>query len=155
MINYTLTSKSKYWPARIKKINHLILKIIKFKKDLKFEKNIDYSCSFIFVDDKKMKDINKKFRKINKPTDVLTFVSDIKIQNNKHKRLCDIFFSAETIMMDAKKCKINFYDHLTHLVIHSFLHINGFVHNKFQDFLKMKDVEIKILKNLEIDNPYL
>jgi len=155
MINYTLTSKSKYWPARIKKINQLILKIIKFKKDLKFEKNIDYNCSFIFVDDKKMKDINKKFRKINQPTDVLTFISDIKIQNNRHKKLCDIFLSAETIMMDAKKSKINFYDHLTHLVIHSFLHINGFVHNKFKDFLKMKNVEIKILKNLEIDNPYL
>ena len=50
---------------------------------------------------------------------------------------------------------INFYDHLTHLLIHSFLHINGFLHDKTIDYNRMKKVEIKLLNKLKIVNPYL
>ena len=54
-----------------------------------------------------------------------------------------------------KKNNINFYSHLTHLIIHSFLHINGYVHDKIKDFNKMKKIEIKVLNKIGIDNPYL
>ena len=73
----------------------------------------------------------------------------------KTRKICDIFLSAETILKDSKINKTNFYDHLTHIILHSFLHINGFVHNKINDFVKMKKEEIKVLKKLSISNPYL
>ena len=98
--------------------------------------------------------MNNKFRKKNKTTDVLTFISEPRIDKRNKTKICDIFFSAETIKKDAKKNGLNFYNHFTHLIIHSFLHINGFVHNSLDDFKKMKKIEIKILKKIGIFNPY-
>jgi probable rRNA maturation factor len=99
--------------------------------------------------------MNYKFRKQKKSTDVLTFVSELNIKKKYKAKICNIFLSAETIKRDAHINKINFYTHLTHLLIHSFLHINGFTHKKKQDYDKMKNIEIKILKKLGISNPYL
>ena len=78
-------------------------------------------------------------------------------KNNKNinEAYCDIFFSAETIKKDAKKNIINIYDHITHLIIHCFLHVNGYDHEKNSDFNKMKNLEEKILNKLNIRNPYL
>ena len=45
-------------------------------------------------------------------------------------RQSDIIISAETAVKDAKKNKKNFYDHFTHLIVHSLLHINGYKHNE-------------------------
>jgi probable rRNA maturation factor len=87
----------------------------------------------VFVDDKNIKKINKEYRKKNKTTDVLTFVNLIK--NNKNI--------------------INFYDHITHLMIHCFLHVNGYDHKKETDFIKMKNLEEKILIKFNLESPYL
>ena len=43
-----------------------------------------------------------------------------------------------------KKNLINFYDHLTHLIIHCFLHVNGYDHKINTDFTKMKNLEKNI-----------
>ena len=96
----------------------------------------------------------RKFNNINKSTDVLTFVSNHNFNNKKEEKYCDIIFSIETILYDAKKNNINFYNHLTHLIIHSFLHINNYVHNKIKDYLVMRNIEIHVLKQLGINNPY-
>ena len=67
----------------------------------------------------------------------------------------DSIFSFETIYKDSNKNKVYFYNHLTHLLIHSFLHVNDFVHKKLKDYLMMKKIEISVLKKLKIDNPYI
>ena len=154
MIYYTLSSKTNHWSRRIKKIDNLINQILVYKKDLKFIKNINYYCDFILANDKFIKRLNKKFRKVNRPTDVLTFVSKLNMKNKKEDRHCDVIFSIETILNDAKKNNVIFYNHLTHLIIHSFLHINDFLHNNIQDYLIMKNIEINILKKLGITSPY-
>ena len=102
-----------------------------------------------------IKPINLKFKGVDKTTDVLTFVSSFKYICLDKTKYCDIFFSSETIYLDSKKNKINFYEHFTHLLVHSFLHINGFVHKKINGFVQMKKEEIKVLKKLSIANPYL
>ena len=154
MIKYFLICKSKHWPARLKKVDDIIKNINNYKKELNFNKAIDYYCNIILTNDESIKKMNFKYLKKNKTTDILTFVSDIIIKNKKQK-ICDIFLSAEIIASDAKKNNINFYSHLAHLLIHSFLHINGYVHNKISNFNKMKKIEIKVLKKIGIDNPYL
>jgi probable rRNA maturation factor len=155
MIEYFLICQSKHWPARLKKVDNLINNINNYKNELKFNKAIDYYCNIILTNSESVKKMNFKFLKKNKPTDVLTFVSDINVKKNKKQKICDIFLSAEIIASDAKKNNINFYSHLTHLLIHSFLHINGYVHYRIVDFNKMKNIEIKILNKIGIDNPYL
>ena len=146
--------KSNHWSRRMKKIREIAQKIIKID-DLNFQKNTFYALNLIFVDDKNIKKINKEFRKKNKTTDVLTFVSSTKNNKNVKETYCDIFFSAETIKKDAKKNMINFYDHITHLMIHCFLHVNGYDHKKENDFIKMKNLEEKILMKFNLESPYL
>ena len=155
MINFSIICRSKHWPARLKKVNFIVEKIMTFKKELGFKININYNCNIILSDKNLIKKMNYKYRNTNTVTDVLTFVSEINFKKKEKHKICDIFLSAEMINKDAKKNKITFYDHLAHLIIHSFLHINGFMHYKIKDFKKMKDMEIKILKKIGIENPYL
>ena len=146
--------KSNHWSRRMIKIREIAKKVIKID-DLKFIRNNFYVLNLVFVDDKNIKEINKEYRKKNKTTDVLTFVNSIKNNNNVNETYCDIFFSAETIKKDAKKNIINFYDHITHLMIHCFLHVNGYDHKKEADFIKMKNLEEKILMKFDVESPYL
>jgi len=146
--------KSNHWSKRMLKIKEIVTKVIKID-DLSFKKNNFYFVNLVFVDDNKIKKINKMYRKKNIATDVLTFVNFIKNNKNENEAYCDIFFSAETIKKDAKKNLINFYDHITHLIIHCFLHVNGYDHKKKSDFIKMKKLEEKILMQLNIQSPYL
>jgi probable rRNA maturation factor len=135
------------------KIKHTVNRIL-FLNELGFKKKNFYFLNLIFVEDNKIKQLNKMYRKINKATDVLTFISKSKNNEINDEVYCDIFFSAETIKKDSKNNLINFYDHLTHLFIHCFLHVNGYDHKTNIDFLKMKNLEKKILSKLEIKNPY-
>ena len=146
--------KSNHWSRRMIKIREIAHKVIKID-DLNFKKNDFHVLNLVFVDDKNIKKINKEYRKENKTTDVLTFVNSIKNKKNVNEIYCDIFFSAETIKQDAKKNIINFYDHITHLMIHCFLHVNGYDHKKETDFIKMKNLEEKILKKFDLESPYL
>ena len=146
--------KSNKWSRRMIKIRKIANKVIK-NDDLNFKKNKLYALNLIFVNDKYIKKVNKKYRKQNKTTDVLTFVNYIKNNKSINETYCDIFFSAETIKKDAKKNMINFYDHITHLMIHCFLHVNGYDHKKETDFIKMKNLEEKILIKFDLESPYL
>ena len=155
MINFSIVCKSNHWPVRFKRINTIIKKILKFHLDLKFNKTFDYHCNIILTNNKLIKSINLKFRQNNKATDVLTFVSDVNLNKRKKQKICDIFLSAEIIKKDANNNKIDFYSHLSHLFIHSFLHINGYAHDKISDFKIMQQIEIKVLNKIGISNPYL
>ena len=146
--------KSNKWSRRMKKIKQIVSKVALNDK-CGFRKNTYYFLNLIFVDEKKIKTINKTFRKKNIPTDVLTFVNTIDNNQSKTEAYCDIFFSAEVIKRDSKKNLINFYDHLTHLIIHCFLHVNGYDHKINSEFLKMKSLEKKILNSFNIKDPYL
>ena len=154
MINYIIINKTRSWNRRLKRVDSIVNKILKHKQDLNFNKNINYYCNIILTNDKLIKSLNRKYKNKNISTDVLTFISEIPIQNKIKVKYCDIFLSIETIVSDAKKNKIDFYNHLTHLFVHSFLHINDYVHNKEKDFIIMKNKEINILNNLGISNPY-
>ena len=143
--------KSNYWSRRMSKIKKIVTNILSCD-DFGFKKKNSYFLNLIFVNEKKIKNINKMYRKNNKPTDVLTFVTLLKKNKTKSEAYCDIFFSAETIKRDSKKNLINFYDHLSHLIIHCFLHVNGYDHKLNTDFLKMKKLEEKILLKLGIKN---
>jgi len=154
MIKLNFYVQSKNWPTRMSKVTKIINKVIKEKTDLNFDKNINYYLNIILLNDKKIKKLNLKYKKINKTTDVLTFVSTLKKINCNKIKYCDIFFSAETIKLDSKKNKISFYDHFTHLLVHSFLHINGYMHKREKDFIKMQKAEIEILNKIGLQNPY-
>ena len=155
MIKLNFYVHSKNWSRRKSKVTKITNEVVKKKTDLNFDKNINYYLNIILLNDKKMKKLNLKYKRKNKTTDVLTFVSTLKNINYNKTKYCDIFFSAETIKLYSKQNKISFYDHFTHLLVHSFLHINGYMHKKAKDFIKMQKAEIEILNKIGLQNPYL
>ena len=77
--------------------------------------------------------------------------------NNKYNDtlfLGDIIFSIETILKEAKRDNKSVENHLIHLFIHAVLHLLGYDHITEEKAEKMENLEIQILSNLQIDNPY-
>ena len=147
-------SNSKKWPRRLPKIKKITEKTLKIMKNHFVGNNI-FNLNFILSDKRQMTKLNKKYKNKYQDTDVLTFVS--KISNKELGKIlyCDIFFSIDTIESFIEKNSITLYDHYNHLLIHSILHINGYDHKNLNQFNKMKKEEIKILKKIGIDNPYI
>ena len=99
--------------------------------------------------------LNKQFRNINKPTNVLSFPSlNNSTSNFKEVFLGDIIFSIETILSEAKINNISIIDHLIHLFIHGLLHLLGYDHKTEDEARDMENLEITILEQLSIPNPY-
>ena len=91
-----------------------------------------------------MKYLNNKFRKINKPTDVLSFPLNIKLKKNIY--IGDIAISYEIVNKRSHK---SLFDHeLDRMWIHGYLHLNGYDHAKNVDFKKMYKRENLIFKQL-------
>ena len=108
--------------------------------------------SICFSGDKKVMELNNCFRKKKSATNVLSFTSNSTFNNTLF--LGDIIFSIETILKEAKRDNKSVENHLTHLFIHAVLHLLGYDHETEEQAKKMEDLEIEILRNLKIDNPY-
>ena len=98
-----------------------------------------------------------KFRKINKPTNVLSFFQDKKFCLSGSKQITllgDIVISIEKIRSEAKGLGKKFSDHFIHICIHGLLHLFGYNHKKKSEAKIMQEKEISILKQLSIPSPY-
>jgi len=144
-----------------KKLKLIVEQIIKNNKAFDFKKK--FSISILFTGDKKINQLNKKFRKINSPTNILSFPSmpiNIHTNNfldfgyNQSIFLGDIVISSDTLIKEANNEKKIEEDHLIHLFIHGVLHLLGYDHETSYDAKIMETLEIKILKSLNINNPY-
>ncbi len=145
--------KSKSWVNKMPHIKLSTNNTIKKMKDY-FNSRLNYNLNIILSDKKLVKKLNREYKKNNKDTDVLTFVSKISNKNLGKILYCDIFFSIDTIEEYIKKNNISLYDHYKHLLVHSLLHLNGYNHENDKQFNKMKKQEIIILKKIGISNPY-
>lgn len=106
----------------------------------------------VLADDAFMKNLNSQYRGKNKPTNVLSFPdSDFITSHN----LGDIVLALETIEKEAREQKKTFRNHTAHLLTHGFLHLLGYDHMEEKQADIMEKMEIKILKKLGVNNPYL
>ena len=141
MIKANVITGYSNWKKIIKKPNDYLKKRLKIlsKKPLFLKKNHEFSV--LLTNDKKMKYLNLKFRKNNKPTDVLSF--PIKIKEKKRLYVGDIAISYEIIKKRSKKT--NFFLEFDKMWIHGYLHLIGHDHKKLNDFKKMFKKEKLIL----------
>ncbi len=113
----------------------------------------------VLTTDAKIHALNAAYRNKNKPTDVLSFSNldsanaGIEMQNDPFM-LGDIILAAQTIARDARADKKTFKAHFTHLLVHGTLHLVGYDHMKPAEARVMEALEVKILKNLGLKNPY-
>ena len=142
MIKANVISGYSNWEKTIKKPNDYLKKRLKIlsKKPLFIKKNHEFSI--LLTNDKKMKYLNLKFRKKNKPTDVLSFPN--KIKEKKRLYVGDIAINYQIIKERSKKT--NFFLEFDKMWIHGYLHLIGYDHKKLDDFKKMFKKEKLILK---------
>ena len=104
--------------------------------------------------------LNKEFRGMDKPTNVLSFANldfeNFDAQNEPFDEieLGDIIIAYETMCREAEAENITLYAHFCHLLVHGFLHISGFDHMTDEEAEYMEHFEKEILKNIGIENPY-
>ena len=137
-------------------ITDVIKKSVKTGIDeINFKKK--YYLSVFITNNKKMKIINFTYRKKNKTTNVLSFPqNDIVImeESSKISVLGDIVVSLEKVYEESVEQDKEFYSHLSHMIVHSLLHLFGFDHKSEKKFKIMKQKEISILSKMNISSPY-
>lgn len=123
------------------------------KYTLKSENAIDAELDVIIVDNEYIHKINKEYRGVDRPTDVISFAledePDIKLD---HRILGDIYISIDKAREQANEYGHSLKRELCFLTVHGVLHLLGYDHMKSK-----KDEEVmfgkqdKILNDLEIE----
>jgi len=148
MIKINVITNNINWFRHIKNPNNYIdRKLNKLNlKDKKFKEN-NIFCTLLLSGNKEIKLLNKKFRKINKSTDILSFPFQKKdefkkkLKKEKEIYLGDIIINLNKIK-NKKALKI-FKFEFDRLWIHGLVHLFGHDHKKKKDFLKMRQIEKK------------
>ena len=138
----------------------LIVNNIDKKKDIFFNKLVKFfpkkyrfigkkiSLSILLSDNKRIKKLNKSFRNKDKPTDVLSFPFEKKLNLKKNTYLGDIVISYEFMNKPKNLTSLDFKNKVIKIFIHGFLHLLGHDHVKLKDFKKMSKEEEKIYKSV-------
>ena len=148
MIKANVITKNTRWFKYIKKPNEYInRKINKLNTKNNQPKKKNIYCTLLLSGEKEIKYLNKKFRKKNKSTDVLSFPFYPKKElqrrliTEKEIYIGDIIINLNKIK-NKKKIK-NFKTEFDSLWIHGLVHLFGHDHIKEKDYLVMNKIEKK------------
>ena len=103
--------------------------------------------SIALVDDADIQALNRDYRHKDRATNVLSFPQEGPL-------LGDIVLALETVQREAAEKSISLEHHVSHLIIHGFLHLQGYDHETDETAREMEALEISALAALNIDNPY-
>ena len=101
------------------------------------------SATIAFVSDKRIRELNRQFRGIDKATDVLSFPA------YEESNLGDIAVSVEMAAMQAKENKLSLEEEISQLILHGLLHLCGYDHET--DNGEMNRLELRLRRKLDID----
>jgi probable rRNA maturation factor len=111
-----------------------------------------------FGDDAAVRDLNARYRGKDAPTNVLSFPTTGHVVgpdgDGETRPLGDIVLARETVMREAAEQAVDFSHHVTHLLVHGVLHLLGYDHGVDAEAEEMEALEVEILLELGIDNPY-
>ena len=144
MIKANIVLDKKIWKKKLEKPEIYFKKKLSKLSKLSTFKNKNQEFTVMLTNNKKMKDLNLKFRNKNVSTDVLSFPLKVKLKNKLY--LGDIAISFEII---NKRAKSTSFDHeLDKMWIHGYLHLLGHDHKKNKDYYLMNKRENLIFKKL-------
>ncbi len=120
--------------------------------------NLNIYMSIILTNSEEIRELNKKYRNIDKETDVLSFPMFEKeeIQNldkyigNIPEVLGDIVISIPRVKEQAKEYGHSFERELAYMIVHGFYHIIGEDHIKEEDKVIMRKKEENVLNKLNL-----
>lgn len=122
-----------------KEITKLIRKIFKTIED-------ERKMHIIFVDNASIQSINKTYRNIDKPTDVISFPNDEEDDDS----LGDIFISIEKAIEQASDYGHSFEREIGFLSVHGYLHLKGYDHHTPEEEKVMFTLQEEILKKANL-----
>ena len=148
MIKVNVEINNKSWLKKIKNPKkYLNNKLKKISKIVPFFKGKNITFTILLTNSLNIKKLNHKFRKCNKPTDVLSFpffsLKNLKLAKKKKLYIGDIATSYEIINHRSKKN--NFFLEFDKVWIHGLLHLVGYNHVKDRDYFKMNKMEKRII----------
>ena len=100
------------------------------------------SATIAFVSDKRIRELNRQFRGVDKATDVLSFPAEEKVN------LGDIAVSVDTAAVQAKDNGLTFEGEIAQLILHGLLHLCGYDHET--DDGEMNRFELRLRRKLRI-----
>ena len=100
------------------------------------------SATIAFVSDKRIRELNRQFRGIDKATDVLSFPAE------EESNLGDVAVSVETAATQARDNGLSFDDEIAQLILHGLLHLCGYDHKT--DNGEMNRLELRLRKKLRV-----
>ena len=103
------------------------------------------SVTIAFVSDKKIRELNRQFRNLDKATDVLSFPSG----GPDEAELGDVAISVDTAVTQAKENGLAFENEIAQLILHGLLHLSGYDHET--DNGEMNRLELRLRRKLAID----
>jgi len=109
--------------------------------------------SIQIVDEKTSQELNKTYRNKDKPTNVLSFALDLP-EIVEEDLIGDLAICARVVKQEAIAQNKPENHHWAHMTIHGALHLLGFDHIDDKDAETMETLEIKLLAQLNIANPY-
>ena len=119
--------------------------------------------SVILTNDAEVQELNNSHRGYDKPTNVLSFpahdispknFAEIKNTSSDFVMLGDIVFGYETVLMEARAQGKEVAKHYAHLLVHSILHLLGYIHENDAEALEMEALEVRLLSKMSIESPY-
>lgn len=129
------------------------------KEVLKVENVDEKKCeiSLSFVDEKKIRQLNKDFRQTDRVTDVLSFpIEDFFNEDRKtllekpYLMLGDVVICTDVARKQAKELEHSFEREIMYLTCHSILHLLGYDHMEDDDKKMMRSKEKQVMKNLGV-----
>ncbi len=179
-MNVEIIFENDNWDSKkIKKLIEYVTKAIFFYLKLQHD---DIEISVLCAGDDEIRVLNKTYRGIDSPTNVLSFPMESDLEYDDFDCCCgedchcsdssgwgcgcDVerdsmscvlgcsAFAYETIDKESKEQGKSFDDHMKHLVVHSVLHLLGYDHVEDEEAEKMEDLEVKILQSIGVGNPY-
>ena len=130
------------WRYKIKDPNIYFKRKLQKLSTVSSFKNKNQEFSILLTNSKKIRSLNYKFKKKNKPTDVLSFPTQNVFKNNSY--IGDMAICFEIINKRSKTS--NFFLEFDKMWIHGYFHLIGYDHKKLKDFKKMSKKENLVLK---------
>ena len=149
MIKVNVLTEGKTWSKKLKKKEFFFNNLCKFfPKKFQFKQK-KILITLLLSNNENIKKLNKKFRNINKHTDILAFPFEQEMRNKKNFYLGDIIISFDYIDKLEKLSSKEFEKKTIKIFIHGFLHLVGYDHVKNKDYIKMLKEEKKIYKSVQ------